>query len=71
MKEHSNKISARWVKDNISLVELLANLGYAPPKPIGKERMYVSMLRDSDTSPSFSVDDKAGTWFDPWRRKRR
>jgi hypothetical protein len=64
MKQHPNKISARWVKDNISIVDLLARLGYEPPKPVGKERKYVSMIRDSDTTPSFSVDEKAGTWFD-------
>jgi hypothetical protein len=64
MKQLPNKISARWVKDHISIVELLAGLGYPPPRPVGKERKYVSMLRDSDTTPSFSVDDKAGTWYD-------
>jgi hypothetical protein len=64
MKQHPNKISARWVKDHISIVELLDNLGFPPPKPVGKERKYISMLRDSDTAPSFSVDEKAGTWYD-------
>ncbi|GAC1312135.1 MAG: toprim domain-containing protein [Mucilaginibacter sp.] len=64
MKDYPYKISARWVKDNISIVDLLANLGFEPPKPVGKERRYISMLRDSDTTPSFSVDEKAGTWFD-------
>ena len=64
MKQHPNKISARWIKDNISIVDLLANLGFEPPKPVGKERKYISMLRDSDTTPSFSVNEKAGTWFD-------
>ncbi len=65
MKKNSpNKINARWVKDNISIVDLLTNLGYDPPKPVGKERLYISMLRDSDTTPSFSVNEKAGTWYD-------
>jgi len=64
MKQQPNKISARWVKDHISIVDLLANLGYPPPKPVGKERKYVSMIRDSDTTPSLSVDEKAGTWYD-------
>lgn len=64
MKDYPHKISARWVKDNISIVDLLANLGFEPPKPVGKERRYISMLRDSDSTPSFSVDEKAGTWFD-------
>ena len=59
-----NNISARWVKDNISMVDLLDRLGYPPPKPVGKERVYLSMLRYSDTTPSFSVNDKTGTWYD-------
>ena len=64
MKQHTDKISARWVKDHISMVELLDHLGYPPPRMVGKERKYISMLRDSDTTPSLSVDDKAGTWYD-------
>ena len=59
-----NRINARWIKDNISIVDLLTNLGYDPPKPTGKERIYLSMLRESDTTPSFSVNEKAGTWYD-------
>jgi len=64
MKQTQHQISARWVKDNISIVGLLANLGFDPPKPVGKEHKYISMLRDSDTDASFSVDDKKGTWYD-------
>lgn len=64
MKRSENQLSARWIKDNISIIDLLQNLGFEPPKPTGKERLYISMLRDSDTTPSFSVNDKAGTWYD-------
>lgn len=64
MNKTENFTSARWIKDNISIVDLLQHLGFEPPKPSGKERLYISMLRDSDTTPSFSVDDKAGTWYD-------
>jgi hypothetical protein len=64
MNRNENFPSAKWIKDNISMVDLLQNLGFEPPKPSGKERLYISMLRDSDTSPSFSVNDKAGTWYD-------
>jgi hypothetical protein len=56
--------NARWIKENISLVDLLRNLGFESAKQVGKERLYISMLRDSDTNPSFSVNDKAGTWYD-------
>jgi len=59
-----NNISARWIKENISLVDLLANLGFEPPKPVGKERKYISMLRDSDNDASFSVDERKNTWYD-------
>lgn len=59
-----NKISARWVKDNISIVDLLTGLGFEPPKPVGKERKYISMLRDTDTDASFSVDEKKNVWHD-------
>ena len=57
-------IKARDVKENVSMVDLLYNLGYSPLKKSGKERLYLSMLRDSDSTPSFSVDDKQGTWYD-------
>jgi hypothetical protein len=46
------------------LVDLLARLGYKPVKPSGKELIYVSMLRDSDITPSFSVDDRLSVWYD-------
>lgn len=59
-----NLISAREVKDNISIVDLLARLGFEPAKRAGIEKLYLSMLRDSDSTPSFSVNDKAGTWYD-------
>jgi hypothetical protein len=63
MKQQPHKINARWVKDHVSIVDLLANLGYAPKKPTGKERYYQSPLRD-DPTPSFCVDDRQGTWYD-------
>lgn len=64
MKPQPNRIQARWVKDNISIVDLLANLGFPPPRPIRNERKYISMLRDSDTEPSLSVNEKDGIWYD-------
>ncbi|QJD95960.1 hypothetical protein HH214_08765 [Mucilaginibacter robiniae] len=47
-----------------SLITLLDRLGYRPVREHGKEAMYLSMLRDNDTQPSFSVNDKLGVWFD-------
>jgi hypothetical protein len=63
MKQQHHKISAAWVKEHISIVDLLANLGYPPPKPRGKERYYNSPLRE-DPTPSFCVDERKGTWYD-------
>ena len=59
-----NNINATDVKEQICLVDLLARLGYHPVKPTGRELMYISMLRDSDTHPSFSVNQKLGVWYD-------
>jgi DNA primase len=62
MERHSLK--AAEIKDKYTITELLTNLGYEPAKRARNELLYLSMLRDSDTSPSFSVNDKQGTWFD-------
>jgi hypothetical protein len=60
----NHQLKANEIKENYSLVDLLTHLGYEPAKRIRNEQLYLSMLRDSDTSPSFSVNDKQGTWFD-------
>ncbi|QKJ28388.1 toprim domain-containing protein [Mucilaginibacter mali] len=57
-------LKASEIKENYSLVDLLTHLGYEPVKRVRNEQLYLSMLRDSDTTPSFSVNDKQGTWFD-------
>ena len=58
------QLKAREIKENFSLADLLTRLGYKPIKRVRNELLYISMLRDSDTKPSFSVNDKQGTWFD-------
>ncbi|WP_162842701.1 toprim domain-containing protein [Mucilaginibacter pineti] len=60
----NQRLKASEVKENHSLADLLARLGYEPVKRVRNEQLYLSMLRDSDTTPSFSVNDKKGTWFD-------
>jgi hypothetical protein len=60
----NTNINARDIKDNVSLVDLLSRLGYQPYRKSGQEHIYLSMLRDSDTTPSFSVNDKLGCWYD-------
>ncbi|QTE45951.1 MULTISPECIES: toprim domain-containing protein [Mucilaginibacter] len=60
----NQQLKAKEIKENYSLVDLLTHLGYEPVKRVRNEQLYLSMLRDSDTTPSFSVNDKQGTWFD-------
>jgi hypothetical protein len=60
----TNSIQAKEIKDTVSLVDLLSRLGYEPVKIYGKEHKYVSMLRDSDTKPSFYVNDELNAWYD-------
>lgn len=57
-------LKASEIKEKYSLVDLLMQLGYEPVKRVRNEQLYLSMLRNSDTTPSFSVNDKQGTWFD-------
>src|ERR1700754_529032 len=65
----NQKLKASEIKDNYSLADLLARLGYEPVKRVRNEHLYLSMLRDSDTTPSFSVNDNKGTWYDFGERK--
>jgi len=65
----SEFIDAKEIKEQASIVGLLANLGYKPVRKSGKEHIYHSMLRDDDNNPSFTVDDTLGVWFDHGTRK--
>ena len=62
-------VSAKAIREQVSIVDLLARLGYKPLPRHGREKVYVSMIRDNDTSPSFSVNDDLGVWFDHGIRK--
>ena len=62
-------VSAREIKEQVSIVDLLARLGYRPLPRNGREKVYISMIRDDDTSPSFTVNDDLGVWFDHGLRK--
>ncbi|WP_184549827.1 toprim domain-containing protein [Mucilaginibacter sp. FT3.2] len=57
-------LTAKEIKDNLSLVNLLARMGFYPARKSGKEHYYISMLRDPERTPSFCVDDNLGVWFD-------
>lgn len=55
---------AKYIKENVALTDFLNSLGFTPHGKPAKETMYISMLRDSDTNASFSVNDKLGCWYD-------
>jgi DNA primase len=59
-----NSISAREIKDTVSIVDLLSRLGYRPVKTYGREKYYHSMLQDKDNKPSFSVNEQLNAWYD-------
>lgn len=65
----SDFVSAREIKEQVSIVDLLARLGYKSVPRHGREKVYISMIRDDDTSPSFTVNDDLGVWFDHGLRK--
>lgn len=60
----SNLLTAKELKEQGSLVDLLSRLGFQPVPRRGREKMYYSMLRKDDSNPSFSVNDDIGVWFD-------
>ncbi len=60
----SEILDANELKAKASLVELLTKLGFQPVPRRGRELMYISMLRDNDRQPSFSVNDQLGVWYD-------
>jgi len=57
-------LNFKQLKEQASIVELLEKLGHRPVPRRGREIMYHSMLRDDDKTPSFSVNDALGVWFD-------
>lgn len=56
-------INAEQIKDQVSLVDLLARLGHTPAYRSGRELFYRSMLREERT-PSLCVNDTMDVWFD-------
>jgi hypothetical protein len=65
----SEFLNLKELKEQSSIVDLLSKLGYKPARKYGREQFYYSMLRDSDSKPSFSVNDELGVWFDHGTRK--
>jgi hypothetical protein len=60
----NNFLNAADIKEQVSLVALLSCLGFEPVRRSGKELLYLSMLRESDTKPSFAVNEQLNVWFD-------
>ena len=61
---HLLNLNASDIAHQVSLVDLLATLGHEPAKHAGSELIYISMLRDTDTKPSFSVNKELNVWYD-------
>lgn len=57
-------INPTLIKEQVTVAGLLARLGHQPAKGGGRELLYRSMLRDGDKTPSFSVNDSLGVWYD-------
>jgi hypothetical protein len=60
----SKILNAKELKEQASIVGLLRHLGHLPVPKRGRDSMYVSMLRNDDRTPSFSVNEDLGVWFD-------
>ncbi|HKG05345.1 MAG TPA: CHC2 zinc finger domain-containing protein [Pedobacter sp.] len=52
------------IKSRVSLADFLSRLGFQPMPKQGRDLKYLSMLRDSDTDPSFTVNERDGLWRD-------
>ncbi|MGF7079725.1 toprim domain-containing protein [Mucilaginibacter sp. UYCu711] len=57
-------LTAGEVKDTVSLADLLGRLGFRPAKRSGKELYFSSMVCDSDTKSSFTVNEDLNVWYD-------
>ena len=57
-------LNASDIKQQVSLVDLLAVLGHQPVKPSGRELIYNSMLHQTADKPSFFVNSELNVWYD-------
>ena len=56
-------LNVNEIKEKVSLLGLLKNLGFTPQKISGGEYFFLSMLREEYTA-SLCINDKLGVWFD-------
>ncbi|WP_316762041.1 toprim domain-containing protein [Pedobacter aquatilis] len=59
----SDFLNVNDIKEKVSLLTLLGNLGFMPQKVSGNEHFFLSMLREEYTA-SLCVNEKLGVWFD-------
>ncbi|MCX3265639.1 toprim domain-containing protein [Pedobacter agri] len=59
----SDFLNVNEIKEKVSLLTLLGNLGFMPQKVSGNEHFFLSMLREEYTA-SLCVNEKLGVWFD-------
>jgi hypothetical protein len=62
-------LNAGSIREQVSLSMLLSKLGYQPAKSSGDEKLYLNVLRDTDTSPTFAINTQLDMWFDRFTKK--
>ncbi len=62
-------LNAGSIREQVPLSMLLLRLGYQPAKSSGDEQLYLNVLRDTETSPTFAINTRLGMWFDRLTKK--
>jgi hypothetical protein len=62
-------LNAVSIRENVSISMLLSKLGYQPAKSSGHEKLYLNVLRDRETSPTFAINTQLDMWFDRFTKK--
>ncbi len=65
----TNFLNAGSIREQVSLSMLLSRLGYQPAESSGDEMLYLNVLRDTETSPTFAINTQLGMWFDRFTKK--
>lgn len=58
-----DRYNAKQIKEQASIITMLAALGHHPVRTTGGEAYYISPIREEDTA-SFAVQDATGVWCD-------
>lgn len=57
-------MNIKTIKENVSIFDFLSSLGFEPMKKSGANFFYLSPIRNTDTNPSFAVNNESGKWYD-------